>query len=67
MRGSLDPSPSLVGDKDFLVEREVLNLDMSKWRGREDEDPGAFKLNRGLGCAIDWSSPPMFWDGQVRE
>ena len=60
MRGNLDPSPSLVGDKDLLAEREVFNLNMSKWRGREDEDPGAFKLNRGLGCGIDRSSPLMF-------
>lgn len=30
MRGSLDPSPSLVGDKDPLAERGELNLEGSK-------------------------------------
>lgn len=30
MEGSLGPPPSLVGDKDLLVEREELNFDASK-------------------------------------
>lgn len=68
MRGSLDPSPSLVGDRGTLLESVEVSLDVSKWRGREDEDPEAFKLNRELGCEIVRSlSPPMLRDGQFRE
>jgi hypothetical protein len=67
MRGSLDPSPSLVGDNDLLTEREELNLEASKWRGRVDKDPDVFRLYRGLGCGIDRSSPPMLRLGQFRE
>lgn len=48
MRGSLDPS-SLVGDKDVLPEYVEANLDVSKCRGKEDEDPEVFKLNRVFG------------------
>lgn len=67
MRGSFDPSPPLVGDSDLLLGNVELSLDVSKWRGREDEDPEVFKLNRG-GCAIARSpSPPMLRDGQFRE
>jgi hypothetical protein len=68
MRGSFDPSPSLVGDRDLLLESVELSLDVSKWRGREAEDPEVFKPNRALGCAIVRSpSPPMLRDGQFRE
>jgi len=68
MRGNLDPSPSLVGDKDILLESVEPSLDVSKWRGREDEGPEVFKLNRELGCVIDRSpSPPILRDGQFRE
>ena len=68
IQGSLDPSPSLVGDSDTLLESVEVSLDVSKWRGREDEDPEAFKLNRGLGCEIVRSpSPPILRDGQFRE
>jgi len=68
MRGSLDPSPSLVGDSGILLESVEVSLDVSKWRGREDEGPEAFKLNRELGCEVDRStSPPILRDGQFRE
>lgn len=68
MRGNLDPSLSLVGDSDPLLESVVLSLDVSKWRGKEDEGPEVFKLNRGLGCVSVWSpSPPIPRDGQFRE
>ena len=67
MGGSLDPPPSLVGDSDLLAEREELNLDVSKCRGREEEDPEVFKLNRGLGRWADRSSPPIPRDDQFRE
>lgn len=67
MAANLDPPPSLVGDKDLLVEREALNLDASKCRGREEEDPEVFMLNRGLDCGIDLSSPPTLRDCQFRE
>ena len=67
MRGSLEPSPSLVGDRDLLTESAEPNLDVSKRRGREEEDPEVFKLNRGLCCEIDRSaSSPMLRDGQFR-
>jgi len=64
MRGSLDLSPSLVGDRDTLLESVEVSLDVSKWRGREDEDPEAFRLNRELGCEIARSSSPPI--GQFR-
>lgn len=68
MRGSLDPSPSRFGDKDLLAESVEANLDVSKWRGREDEDPEAFKLNRELGCGIVLSPSPVIpRDDQLRE
>lgn len=68
MRGSFDPSPSLVGDKDLLLESVEFSLDVSKWRGREAEGPGVFKLSRVLGCMIARSpSPLMLRDGQFRE
>ena len=68
MRGNFDPSPSLVGDRDRLLESVELSLDVSKWRGREDEGPEVFRLNRGLGCVIARSpSPPILRDGQFRE
>jgi hypothetical protein len=68
MRGSLDPFPSLVGDKDLLPESVEVSLDVSKWRGSEDEDPEVFKPNRALDCGIDLSSSlPILRDGQFRE
>ena len=68
MRGNLDPSPSLFGDKDPRPGSADVSLDVSKWRGREDEDPEVVKLNRVLGCGIDRSpSPPILRGGQLRE
>lgn len=68
MRGNLDPSPSLVGEIDLLLERVEFNLDASKWRGREDEGPEAFRLNRALGCEVVRSPSPLIpRDGQFRE
>lgn len=68
MRGNFDPSSSLVGDRDLLLESVELSLDVSKWRGREAEDPEVFKLNRAFGCVIVRSpSPPLLRDGQFRE
>ena len=68
MRGNLDTSPSLVGDKDLLPESVEVSLDVSRWRGWEDKDPEVFKLNRELDCEIDRSpSPPILRDGQLRE
>lgn len=67
MERNLDPPPSLVGDSDLLAEREELNLNGSKCRGKEEEDPGVFKLNRGLDCEIDRSSPSIPRDCQFRE
>jgi len=68
MRGSLAPSPSLVGDRDVLLGSVEVSLDVSKWRDKEDEEPEAFKLNREPGCEIVRSpSPPVLRDGQFRE
>jgi hypothetical protein len=66
MGASLNPPPSLVGERERLAEREELSFDASKCRGRE-EVPDVFKLNRGLDCGIDRSSPPMLRDCQFRE
>ena len=68
MRGNRDPSPSLVGDRDILLENVEVSLDVSKWRGWEDGGPEVFKLNRELDCEILWSPPPpALRDGQFRE
>jgi len=67
MRGNFDPSPSLVGDRDLLLESVELNLDVSKLRGREAEDPELFKLNRVLCVIVRPPSPPILRDGQFRE
>jgi len=68
MRGSFAPSPSLVGDKALPPESVEASLDVSKWRGREDEDPEVFNLNREVGWESDRSpSPPTLRDGQFRE
>lgn len=67
MRGNLDPSPSLFGDSDVLLESVEESLGVPKWRGREDEDPEGFKLNREFGCESDRSSsPPIFRSGKFR-
>lgn len=68
IRGNLDPSPSLVGDIDLLLERVEFSLDVLKWRGREDDGPEAFRPNRALCCeVVRSSSPPIPRDGQFRE